>query len=176
MSHIYKFLQSITAMAFTSQTADVYPISLAIQADRANNVCVCGSWNNWGDHPLQYSDQTDQFQTTINLPVGVHCFKFKVNQEWRCSELYPTVPDYSIKSTNNCIVVTKNGKTKGGTAIVVLGYRLNPDGSFHPLLKERVGDAAKLFHSLEFSPDNFMIVSTTAFVDAEVINCETNNR
>lgn len=70
------------------------------------NVSILGTFNNWTPTSLPHSGQ--DFAITLDLPVGMHRFRFLVDNEIRCSPEFPTVPD-STGNLVNYIEITKDG-------------------------------------------------------------------
>lgn len=59
-----------------------------------NNVYLTGSFCKWNQFFLMKKISPDSFILTLNLPRGNHEYKFKVDNQWKYNEKYPTC--------NNC--------------------------------------------------------------------------
>jgi hypothetical protein len=72
-----------------------------------SNVVLTGSFlNNWTTFvALQKNEKTGIFQKTFLLPRTKHQFKFIVDNNWACSDQYPTIPN-EFKGLNNFIDLT----------------------------------------------------------------------
>ena len=69
-----------------------------------NNVYVTGSFCNWNQFFLMKKNPQGSFIFTLNLPRGFHEYKFKVDNEWKYNEKYPTCNNSGI--INNCLDTT----------------------------------------------------------------------
>lgn len=58
-------------------------------------ISIIGSFSNWKEIiPLKLLKfNSNEFSTTINLPIGVHKLLYMINNEYRVSELLPTATD-----------------------------------------------------------------------------------
>jgi 5'-AMP-activated protein kinase regulatory beta subunit len=70
------------------------------------NITVCGNWDGWQARiPLVRS--REDFSTIINLPEGMHEFKFCVDGEWRCDGVLDKAVNATGQEHN---VITVNQK------------------------------------------------------------------
>lgn len=69
-----------------------------------NFVYLTGSFCNWDQFFLMEKNQNGKFTLTLNLNKGFIQYKFKVDNEWKCNENYPTIMDNGNK--NNFIDTT----------------------------------------------------------------------
>jgi hypothetical protein len=119
-----------------------YPVSFSFSHKNATSSAqLVGSFQSWAlpGIPMQYNPDSGKLSVSVELPTGVHYFKFIINNEWSLVPEYIQVQDYSSNGAwNHCIVITKAGYCSGGNATVILGAKLRPDGSPEPHLRERV--------------------------------------
>ena len=66
-----------------------------------NSVYVTGSFCNWKQFFLMQKVIPGSFILTLNLPKGNHEYKFKVDNEWKFNEKYPTCNNSG--NINNCL-------------------------------------------------------------------------
>ena len=57
------------------------------------SVYVTGSFCNWKQFFIMTKNEEGVFSLTLNLPRGIHEYKFKVDKEWKCSERSPKHDD-----------------------------------------------------------------------------------
>lgn len=84
-----------------TETNDLIPIKFEWK-EGANDVKISGSFlENWkGQETLQKNPYNDTYEIILNLPKGIHQFKFIVNGKWKCSPYYKTVIDKSDHHNN----------------------------------------------------------------------------
>ena len=75
------------------------------------NVYVTGSFCNWKQFFIMTKNEQGIFSLTLNLPRGIHEYKFKVDKEWKCSEKSPKHDDGG-GNINNYIDTRKNENSK----------------------------------------------------------------
>ena len=85
-----------------------------------NNVYVSGSFCNWNQFFLMKKNEKGSFFLTIELPKGYHQYKFKVDDEWKYNQKFPTTYDNSgninnYLNTTNWEITVKN--TEEGTTV-----------------------------------------------------------
>ena len=68
-----------------------------------NNVKISGSFlDNWKQQlDMKKNEKTGYFEVFLNIPKGIHQFKFIVDKKWVCSPEYTTINDKN--NTNNII-------------------------------------------------------------------------
>jgi len=70
------------------------------------NVSVVGDWSDWLEmHDTRWNAVECVFECQIELPAGLHEFKFIVNNVWDTSTDYRLVDDHCRTSGNNCLHV-----------------------------------------------------------------------
>jgi hypothetical protein len=69
-------------------------------------VLLIGSFTQWKD-TIEMVQETAGFSCILNLPIGIHSYKFIVDGEWRYSPDQETITD-SNGNVNNCIAVTSS--------------------------------------------------------------------
>lgn len=78
-----------------------------------NNVHFCASfledWNR--KEPMKLNKETNNYEVTLNVPKGVHQFKFIVNGQWVCSKNYKIINDKD-NNINNEIEINNDNNTK----------------------------------------------------------------
>lgn len=84
-----------------------------------HTVYVTGSFCNWKQYFLMKKEHSNHFLLTLNLPKGYHQYKFRVDNEWKYNEKFPTCDDGGninnyLDTTNWEITVNK---TDEGTTI-----------------------------------------------------------
>lgn len=74
-------------------------------SDGGTHVFVTGSFNNWQGKIKMHrnNDITNEFVLIIEIPPGIHQYKFIVDGEWRLNRNAPTVRDNMIE--NNVVTV-----------------------------------------------------------------------
>ena len=84
-----------------------------------NTVYVTGSFCNWKQYFLMKKEDNNHFLLTLNLPKGYHQYKFRVDNEWKYNEKFPTCDDGG--NINNYLDTTSweitINKTDEGTTI-----------------------------------------------------------
>jgi len=89
------------------------------------NVAVTGTWNNWNEiHPLNRSEH--DFTSILELPPGVHQYKFIVDGKWKHAPEQPVATD-SRGNINNCMEIKefRLGQSRG----IPFGKK-SPPGSY----------------------------------------------
>ena len=94
-----------------------------------NTVYVTGSFCNWKQYFLMKKEKFNLFLLTLNLPKGYHQYKFRVDNEWKYNEKFPTCDDGGninnfLDTTNWEITVNK---TDEGTTINSTNFTDNND-------------------------------------------------
>ena len=84
-----------------------------------NTVYVTGSFCNWKQYFLMKKENNNHFYLTLDLPKGFHQYKFRVDDEWKYNEKFPTFDDGGfinnyLDTTNWEITINKNDE---GTTI-----------------------------------------------------------
>lgn len=81
-----------------------------------SNVQMSGSFlDNWKNkEKLEKNPQTGFFEVILDIPKGIHQFKFIVDQKWMCSSEYSTFID---KNNTNNIIDTTNFTTTNNIII-----------------------------------------------------------
>eukprot|EP00697_Spironema_sp_BW2_P000159 gnl/Spiro4/10217_TR5430_c0_g1_i1.p1 gnl/Spiro4/10217_TR5430_c0_g1~~gnl/Spiro4/10217_TR5430_c0_g1_i1.p1 ORF type:complete len:602 (+),score=65.35 gnl/Spiro4/10217_TR5430_c0_g1_i1:145-1950(+) len=70
-----------------------------------DQVLLCGSFTAWKDPiPMAYEPQSSVFSAHIDIPVGIHCYKFIVNGEWKYAPDQQTLVDERGNVNNFCAV------------------------------------------------------------------------
>ena len=84
-----------------------YNTTIVYRAPPDKDIRMTGSFLLWKDSlPMHFSPGADggNYNVTIPLVIGIHHFKFIVDNQWVVSEEYSTTVDYE-GNTNNCISV-----------------------------------------------------------------------
>ena len=73
-----------------------------------NEVVLVGSFTSWkaGAIAMVREPGKSIFSVTVNLPLGIHSYKFIVDGEWKFASDQPTITDEN-GNINNCIAVTR---------------------------------------------------------------------
>ena len=81
------------------------------------NVEFCASFlEDWNKkEPMKFNKDTNSFEVTLNVPKGVHQFKFIVNGRWVCSKNYDIINDNN-NNTNNQIEINLDNNTTKNTS------------------------------------------------------------
>ena len=69
-----------------------------------NIVYVTGSFCGWSQFFIMSKNNDGVFQLTLDLPKGYHQYKFKVDNQWRYSTMFPVINDNG--NTNNFVDTT----------------------------------------------------------------------
>ena len=100
----YPTQKSIKIKEESNEKSDSIPTTFEWN-NGGNNVYVTGSFCNWNQFFLMKKNQQGSFILTINLPRGNHEYKFKVDNQWRFNEKYPTCNNSG--NINNYLDTTK---------------------------------------------------------------------
>ena len=77
-----------------------------------NSVFVTGSFCQWKQFFLMKKDSTKNFVLNLNLPRGIHQYKFKVDGEWKYNPKFPACNDggniNNYLDTTNLEIIIKN--------------------------------------------------------------------
>jgi len=77
-----------------------------------NSVFVTGSFCQWKQFFLMKKDSSKNFVLNLNLPRGIHQYKFKVDGEWKYNPKFPTCNDggniNNYLDTTNLEIIIKN--------------------------------------------------------------------
>ena len=69
-------------------------IPTTFEWDKGGNIVyVTGSFCNWKQDFLMKKEDNNHFLLTLNLPKGYHQYKFRVDNEWKYNEKFPTCDD-----------------------------------------------------------------------------------
>jgi hypothetical protein len=79
---------------------------LAGYAD-AKRVTVYGSFNDWSGEKADMKRKGDHWKATVELPVGRHSYKFRIDDEWITDPTNPTMETTADGHTNSVIDVSK---------------------------------------------------------------------
>ena len=73
-----------------------------------NEVFLVGSFTNWRTNAIKMEREPGKsiFSVTVNLPLGIHSYKFLVDGQWNFASDQPTITD-EHGNINNCIAVTR---------------------------------------------------------------------
>jgi hypothetical protein len=120
-------------------------------AHGGKSVFVTGTWNNWKDMiPLRRSEH--DFTAILELPPGLHQYKFIVDGKWRHAPEQPVAAD-SKGNLNNCMEVKefrlerKSLKEKG-----------SPPGSYSQEIPEGLKPSSNALDEL-FDDNDFIVAS-----------------
>ena len=72
--------------------------------NEGTNVYVTGNFCGWNQFFLMKKNPQGSFTLTLDLPRGNHQYKFKVDNEWKCNEKFPTCENNGF--LNNCLDTT----------------------------------------------------------------------
>ena len=86
-----------------SEKSDVIPTTFEWK-NGGNNVYLTGSFCNWNQFFLMKKISSGSFILTLNLPRGNHEYKFKVDNQWKYNEKYPTCNNHG--NINNYLDTT----------------------------------------------------------------------
>ena len=103
------FQQSETAeKTKLSELSDTIPYTFEWK-DGGKDVVFCASFvENWNrKENMKFNNETKIFELTLNVPRGIHQFKFIINGQWICSHDYPIINDNN-NNFNNVIDFSAN--------------------------------------------------------------------
>ena len=88
-------------------------IPVAFEWDQGgNNVYLSGSFCNWKQFFLMKKEKDGKFTLNLTLPRGIFQYKFKVDEEWKYNDKFPTCQENFITNnyidTTNMEIVQKN--------------------------------------------------------------------
>ena len=87
-----------------TKNQDKVPVTFEWNQD-GNSVYVTGNFCNWQQFFLMEKKSKDTFCLTLNLNKGLIQYKFKVDNQWKCNEKFPTIND-NQGNINNYIDTT----------------------------------------------------------------------
>jgi hypothetical protein len=127
----------------TSEKIEKIPITFEWD-NGGNTVYVTGSFCNWKQDFLMKKEKFNRFLLTLNLPKGYHQYKFKVDNEWKYNEKFPTCDDGGninnyLDTTNWEITVNK---TDEGTTIYSTNITDNDLSKLSKMFKEQSKNSA----------------------------------
>lgn len=98
-----------------------------------NSVYLSGNFCNWNQFFLMEKNKNGKFTLTLHLNKGMIQYKFKVDNEWKYNEKYPTIDDNGYKNnfidtTNWEISAEKSEETTN--ANTEISFRQNDNKSF----------------------------------------------
>ena len=110
-----------------------------------NTVYVTGSFCNWNQYFLMKKEKFNRFLLTLNLPKGYHQYKFRVDNDWKYNEKFPTCDDGG--NINNYLDTTyweiTVNKTDEGTTFNSTNFTDNNDLSkLSKMIKEKSRNSA----------------------------------
>ena len=74
-----------------------------------NNVYLTGSFCNWKQFFLMKKEKNGKFILNLNLPKGIYQYKFKIDEEWKFNDKYPTFKENGI--INNILDLSNSENT-----------------------------------------------------------------
>lgn len=90
-----------------------------------NSVYVTGNFCNWQQFFLMKKEKNGTFYLNLNLPKGIYQYKYKVDDEWKYNDKYPTCNENGFVNnyidTTNSEYISKNieeGTTTGNSSIL----------------------------------------------------------
>ena len=88
-------------------------ITVSFEWDQGgNNVYVTGNFCNWKQFFLMRKENNGKFKLNLSLPKGIYQYKFKVDEEWKYNDKYPTCNENgninNYVDTTNLEIETKN--------------------------------------------------------------------
>ena len=112
-----------TANSFQqSETAEKTKMSELIETvpytfewkEGGNDVQFCASFlEDWNKkEPMKLNKETNNYEVTLNVPKGVHQFKFIVNGNWVCSKNYKIINDKNNNNNNEIEINNDNSNMK----------------------------------------------------------------
>lgn len=88
-----------------------------------NSVYVTGNFCNWQQFFLMKKEKNGTFYLNLNLPKGIYQYKYKVDDEWKYNDKYPTCNENGFVNnyidTTNSEYISKNieeGTTTGNSS------------------------------------------------------------
>lgn len=103
----------------TLEKSDLIPTTFEWD-NPGSNVYVTGNFCGWKQFFLMKKSPQGSFTLTLNLPRGNHQYKFKVDNEWKCNEKFPTCNDSgninNVLDTTNWEINVRN--TDEGTTTI----------------------------------------------------------
>mmetsp|Transcript_17273 Transcript_17273/g.40657 ORF Transcript_17273/g.40657 Transcript_17273/m.40657 type:complete len:144 (-) Transcript_17273:160-591(-) len=102
------------------------PVSFTWRS-KASEVFVVGSFTNWGVKVRLAANPQGEFSCVIQLPPGLHTYKFIVDGEWKCSD-GPRIKDPS-GNENNCVTVADGLSNKKELPSTSSPQQSNPKSS-----------------------------------------------
>ena len=83
-------------------------------SDNDNCVYLTGSFCNWNQFFLMQKDEEGKNKLTLNLPKGIHQYKFIINNEWKYNTNFPICNDNgninNYIDTSNLKIINLNSK------------------------------------------------------------------
>ena len=79
-----------------------------VHNESPNEVFLVGTFTNWTEKKIAMKREPRKsvFSATVNLPLGIHSYKFIVDGQWRFAEDQPRITD-ERGNINNCLAVTR---------------------------------------------------------------------
>lgn len=74
------------------EKSDRVPVTFEWE-EQSNHVYVTGSFCNWNQFFLMQKNDQGKFFFTLDLPKGIHQYKFKVDEEWKYNPKMPNCKD-----------------------------------------------------------------------------------
>ena len=99
-----------------------------------NNVYLTGSFCNWKQFFLMKKEKNGKFILTLNLPKGVYQYKFKIDEEWKFNDKYPTFKENGI--INNYLDISENTTKNIEDRTTTAGISSNTDNEFSKISKK----------------------------------------
>jgi len=106
----YNSYQGQSETTENTKTADINEQKISYKfewKEGGNEVKITGSFlDNWSRHEeLKKNIITGVYEVVLNIPKGIHEFKFIVDKKWVCSQNYKTIND-KMNNSNNIIDLT----------------------------------------------------------------------
>lgn len=73
----------------------------------AKKVTVYGSFNEWSGRKADMKRQGEHWKVTLDLPIGRHSYKFRIDEEWITDPTNPSTETTAEGHTNSVIEVSK---------------------------------------------------------------------
>ena len=88
-----------------------YPTSFH-WTEGGSSVFLVGNFTKWLEEkvPMKKEENSNVWSTIIHLPVGIHSYKFLVDNEWRFGSDQTRITDEN-GNINNCLSVTSSKKS-----------------------------------------------------------------
>ena len=99
-----------------------------------NNVYLTGSFCNWKQFFLMKKEKNGKFILNLNLPKGVYQYKFKIDEEWKFNDKYPTFKENGI--INNYLDISENTTKNIEDRTTTAGISSNTDNEFSKISKK----------------------------------------